>query len=61
MVSIEVSRELSRVLQKEGVRCEMIEVPGEGHTFAMNMKVGAKTWELQRKGFDFLDSVISSN
>lgn len=59
MVSIEVSRELLRVLQREGVRCEMVEVPSEGHTFAMGMEVGGKTWELQRKGFDFLDSVIS--
>lgn len=59
MVSIEVSRELYRVLQSEGVKCEMIEVPGQGHTFAMGMEVGGRTWELQRKGFDFLDSVIS--
>lgn len=58
MVSIEVSRELLRVLRREGVECGMVEVPGEGHTFAMGMEVGSRTWELQREGFDFLERVI---
>lgn len=60
MVSIEVSRELVRVLKEAGVECGMVEVPGEGHTFAMAMEVGGRTWELQRKGFDFLERVICS-
>ena len=58
MMSIEVSRELLRVLQREGVECGMVEVPGEGHTFAMGMEAGSRTWELQREGFDFLERVI---
>lgn len=60
MVSIEVSRELVRVLKEAGVKCGMVEVPGEGHTFAMAMEVGGRTWGLQREGFDFLERVISS-
>lgn len=59
MVSVEVSRELWRVLRAEGVRCGMVEVPGEGHTFAMGMEVGGRTWGLQREGFEFLQGVIS--
>ncbi|PYI18198.1 alpha/beta-hydrolase [Aspergillus japonicus CBS 114.51] len=59
-VTIDVSRELFRVLKEQGVRCEMIEVPGEDHTFAMSMKVGSQTWELQKRGFDFLEGVIAS-
>lgn len=60
MVSIEVSRELLRVLRREGVECEMVEVPGEGDTFAMAMEVGSRTWGLQREGFDFLERVIQA-
>ncbi|PWY62760.1 alpha/beta-hydrolase [Aspergillus eucalypticola CBS 122712] len=58
-VSIEVSRELWRVLRENGVECGMVEVPGEDHTFAMGMQVGGRTWELQRQGFEFLERVIS--
>jgi hypothetical protein len=36
----------------------MTEVPGEEHTFAMLMKVGSRTWWLQREGFDFLEGII---
>ncbi|OJJ83952.1 uncharacterized protein ASPGLDRAFT_35958 [Aspergillus glaucus CBS 516.65] len=59
MVSIEVSRELVRVLKEAGVECGMVEVPGEGHTFAMAMKVGGRTWGMQMEGFEFLERVIS--
>ncbi|GCB21052.1 hypothetical protein AAWM_03937 [Aspergillus awamori] len=58
-VSIDVSRELWRVLRENGVECGMVEVPGEDHTFAMGMKVGGRTWELQREGFDFLERIIA--
>lgn len=58
MVPIELSRELRRRLQDAGVRCGMTEVPDEEHTFAAMMKVGSRTWWLQREGFDFLESVI---
>ncbi|OGM39801.1 hypothetical protein ABOM_011558 [Aspergillus bombycis] len=58
MVPICLSRELVRVLEEKGVECEMVEVPGEDHTFAMGMEVGSRTWEMQRKGFDFLERII---
>ncbi|KAG2419780.1 hypothetical protein HFD88_004576 [Aspergillus terreus] len=59
MVPIGLSRRLLEVLRGCGVRCGMVEVPGEDHTFAMGMEVGSRTWEVQRQGFDFLAEVIS--
>lgn len=59
MVSIEVSRELYGVLREQKIKCGMVEVPGEGHTFAMGMEVGSRTWEVQKEGFDFLEDIIS--
>ncbi|KAK4031972.1 hypothetical protein C8A01DRAFT_20886 [Parachaetomium inaequale] len=58
MVPIGLSQELYSALVKNGVECGMEEVPGEGHTFAAKMEVGSRTWELQRKGFDFLESLV---
>jgi acetyl esterase/lipase len=58
MVFIEVSKNLLFALRDRGIRCGMREVPGEDHTFAARMKVGSRTWELQREGFDFLQSLI---
>ncbi|KAL4770992.1 Alpha/Beta hydrolase protein [Aspergillus nidulans var. acristatus] len=58
MVSVEVSRELYRVLKERGVECGIVEVEGEDHTFALGMEVGSRTWERQREGFDWLERVI---
>ncbi|RDW61218.1 uncharacterized protein DSM5745_10716 [Aspergillus mulundensis] len=58
MVSVEVSRELYRVLRERGVRCGMVEVQGEDHTFALGMEVGSRTWRRQREGFEWLEGVI---
>ncbi|TDZ21507.1 Non-reducing polyketide synthase ausA [Colletotrichum orbiculare MAFF 240422] len=58
MVSIDLSRDLYRVLQEKGVKSVLQEIPGEEHTFAAKMKVGSQTWNLQREGFDFLESLI---
>jgi acetyl esterase/lipase len=58
MVPIGLSRELYGRLREAGVQCGMTEVPGEEHTFAMLMKVGSRTWWLQREGFDFLEGII---
>jgi acetyl esterase/lipase len=60
MVPITLSQDLYTVLKKEGVNCEMIEVPGEEHTFAGKMVKGSKTWDLQRKGFDWVESVLAA-
>ncbi|KAF6831650.1 hypothetical protein CMUS01_07267, partial [Colletotrichum musicola] len=59
MVSIDLSRALFRELQEKGVRSAMREIPGEEHTFAAKMKVGSQTWNLQKEGFDFLESLIN--
>ncbi|TID27548.1 putative U3 small nucleolar RNA-associated protein 13 [Venturia nashicola] len=59
MVPITLSQELYAVLKREGVECEMIEVPGEEHTFAGKMVKGGQTWELQRKGFDWVEAALA--
>ena len=53
------SRTLYKAPEKEGVQCQFIDVPGEGHTFVGKMTKGSMTWELQFKGFDFLESVTT--
>nr|XP_036582638.1 uncharacterized protein CTRU02_07191 [Colletotrichum truncatum]KAF6791429.1 hypothetical protein CTRU02_07191 [Colletotrichum truncatum] len=58
MVTIDLSRGLFKTLQENGVRSGLREIPGEEHTFAAKMKVGSETWNLQREGFDFLESLI---
>lgn len=59
MVPARLSRALLEELKKNGVKCGMKEIPGEEHTFAARMKVGSQTWELQREGFDFLQSLLT--
>lgn len=58
MVPISLSRALRKEMDKNGVQCQMVEIPDEEHTFAAKMKVGSQTWDLQRQGFDFLESLI---
>ena len=57
-VPIELSQKLYRKLQSLGVNCGMSEAPGEEHTFAAKMAVGSHTWDVQRRGFDFLQGLI---
>ncbi|KAK9776253.1 putative Peptidase S9 prolyl oligopeptidase catalytic domain-containing protein [Seiridium cardinale] len=59
MVPLALSKDLYTALRKEGIKCGMTEVPDEEHTFAGKMKVGSRTWDLQREGFDFLESLIA--
>ncbi|KAF1982741.1 alpha/beta-hydrolase [Aulographum hederae CBS 113979] len=54
-VPMHLSRTLWAALEKAGVVREFIEVPGEGHTFAGKMVKGSDTWEVQKKGFDWLE------
>lgn len=56
-VPIDLSRKLYQKLKQQGVLSDMLEVPGEEHTFAAQMKVGSSTWDIQRQGFDFLESL----
>lgn len=58
MVPMSLSKDLLAALEKAGVKCGMTEVPGEEHTFAGKMQVGTQTWDLQREGFNFLESLI---
>lgn len=58
LVPARLSRALLDTLQKNGVQSKMVEIPGEEHIFAARMKVGSETWNLQRQGFDFLESLI---
>lgn len=60
MVPIRLSREYVKILREKGVKCDIIEVPGEPHTFVGRMKKGSETWYLQRKGFDWLQTIIES-
>lgn len=59
MVPIDLSQALLAQLQHSGVRCGLVEIPNEGHTFAARMQVGSQTWDLQRRGFDFLESLVN--
>ncbi|KAI9662342.1 MAG: hypothetical protein M1821_008509 [Bathelium mastoideum] len=58
MVPLFLSRRLFDSLERVGVRCQFVDVPGEGHTFVGRMEKGSRTWALQREGFNFLESVI---
>lgn len=58
-VPIALSQQLFAALKRNNVVCDMVEVPGEDHTFAANMKVGSETWKLQRRGFDFLSDLVN--
>lgn len=57
-VPIELSRKLYMTLQGCGVECGMSEALGEEHTFAAQMKVGSPSWDVQRRGFEFLQNLI---
>jgi len=58
MVPLGMSKEMYKRLQHAGVQCNMVEVPGEPHTFVGKMVKGSHTWNLQREGFDFLQRLI---
>lgn len=58
MVPLSLSKQLYQELQRKGIKCDMVEIPNEPHTFAAKMKVGSETWNLQRRGFDFLEDLI---
>lgn len=61
MIPTHLSRSFANKLRESGVKVEMNEVEGEGHTFCGKMEKGGKTWETQRKGFDFLERVLKKS
>lgn len=56
-----LSREMYERMRERGLRVEYIEVEGEGHTFAGQLVKGSKSWETQRRGFDFLEPVLNES
>jgi dipeptidyl aminopeptidase/acylaminoacyl peptidase len=60
MIPMSLSQDLEKRLKEEGVEVEFIEVEGEGHTFAGKMEKGSKTWDTQRKGFDWLKKMLDT-
>lgn len=58
MIPLHLSRHLESQLRAANIETEFIEVPGEPHTFVGKMVKGSKTWETQRRGFDFLEKVL---
>lgn len=58
MVPLLLSQHLFSQMKRFGVQCELREIPSEGHTFAAKMEKGSRTWQLQRLGFDFLESFV---
>ena len=57
-VPIKLSQKLYLRLQNSGVACGMSDAPGEEHTFAAKMEFGSPTWDIQRRGFDFLQGLL---
>lgn len=58
MVPLELSEDLFKALRENGIKSELVVIPGEDHIFAARMKVASRTWNLQREGFDFLENLI---
>jgi acetyl esterase/lipase len=58
MVPFSISQAQHDLLRENGIESLLIPVPGEGHTFAGKMERGTKTWDTQRRGFDWLEQKI---
>jgi dipeptidyl aminopeptidase/acylaminoacyl peptidase len=54
LVPLEISRKQYNVLESAEVDAKFIPVEGEGHTFSGQLVKGSKTWDTQRKAFDWL-------
>lgn len=54
-IPIRLSKEFEEKLKGKGVQTAFFEVEGEPHTFVGKMVRGSKTWDTQRKGFDWLE------
>jgi acetyl esterase/lipase len=58
MIPMRLSKIFESKLREKGVEVEFIEIEGEPHTFCGKMEKGSRTWDTQRKGFDFLEKVL---
>jgi acetyl esterase/lipase len=61
MIPMCLSKVFEAELIKHGVETEFVEVEGEPHTFCGKMKKGSRTWDTQRRGFDFLQQVLENS
>jgi acetyl esterase/lipase len=58
MIPMSLSKNFESLLKNQGVETEFIEVEGEPHTFLAKMVKGSPTWDTQRRGFDFLETIL---
>jgi acetyl esterase/lipase len=58
MIPMRLSKTFETELKKWVVETEFIEVEGEPHTFCGKMEKGSRTWDTQKRGFDFLERVL---
>lgn len=61
MIPMHLSKAFEQVLIDHHVETEFFEVEGEKHTFCGQMEKGSKTWDTQRKGFDFLERILKQS
>lgn len=60
-VPLEAPEGLVEKLRNVRVRAQLIMIPGAGHMFTATMKPGDVTYELQRRGFDFLQETFKGD
>lgn len=60
-VPLEAPQGFVNKLQNVGVRSQLIEIPGAEHMFTATMKQGDTTYQLQRRGFDFIQEAFGSD
>lgn len=56
-VPLEAPQGLIKNLRNVGVRTQLIVIPGAEHMFTATMKLGDRTYELQQRGFDFIQEI----
>ncbi len=54
-IPMRLSKEFELELKSKGVKTAFFEVEGEAHTFVGKMVKGSRTWDMQRRGFDWLE------
>lgn len=60
-IPMRLSKEFEVKLKEKGVKTAFFEVEGEPHTFVGKMVKGSKTWESQRRGFDWLEERLEES
>ncbi|KAF3052774.1 hypothetical protein E8E11_011288 [Didymella keratinophila] len=60
-IPMRLSKEFETKLKGKGVQTAFFEVEGEPHTFVGKMVKGSRTWESQRRGFDWLEERLEES